>query len=201
MQTGNWKFVSGAHCLDFVNTVGGRAAGDVLRDKLMTYEDLVRWGEAAGTVENTKALVRRAYRNRRAAKAVLERARRMREALYALFSKRPPAAALAVLNRELRRSRQTLHRAGRSFKWRWSDASSLDCVLWPVARSAAELLASSDLPRVRHCAGENCGWLFLDTSRNGLRRWCDMRDCGNRAKVKRFRERRRAEQTSYSKTR
>jgi len=64
--------------------------------------------------------------------------------------------------------------------------------LWPLSRSAAELLTSADLAFIRECQGEDCGWLFLDTSRNRTRRWCDMRDCGNLAKVRRFRRRRRA---------
>jgi predicted RNA-binding Zn ribbon-like protein len=62
-------------------------------------------------------------------------------------------------------------------------------MLWPIARSAAELLASEELARVRECPGELCDDLFLDASRNGARRWCKMEVCGNRAKVKRFRQR------------
>ena len=62
----------------------------------------------------------------------------------------------------------------------------------PVASSAAELLTSAALEDTRECDSEGCGWLFLDTSRSRRRRWCDMRDCGNLAKVRRFRERRRS---------
>src|ERR671930_579256 len=62
-----------------------------------------------------------------------------------------------------------------------------DDVLAPVVWSAAELLTSGPLERVRECPGDDtCGWLFLDTSRNGSRRWCDMRTCGNRAKARRY---------------
>jgi len=61
-----------------------------------------------------------------------------------------------------------------------------------VARSAAELLTSQKLGRVKVCAGEGCGWIFLDESRNGSRRWCDSRDCGNRERVRRHLARRRA---------
>jgi predicted RNA-binding Zn ribbon-like protein len=57
-----------------------------------------------------------------------------------------------------------------------------------VARSAAELLQSEELGRVRRCDGEDCRWLFLDTSRSRNRRWCDMADCGNTAKVRRYRQ-------------
>jgi predicted RNA-binding Zn ribbon-like protein len=64
-------------------------------------------------------------------------------------------------------------------------------MLWAVARSAADLLASGSIATIRQCAGDECGWMFLDASRNHNRQWCDMKDCGNCAKVKRFRQRAR----------
>jgi predicted RNA-binding Zn ribbon-like protein len=51
--------------------------------------------------------------------------------------------------------------------------------LWPIARDAAELLASDRLEYVRACASKTCEWLFLDESKNHRRRWCDMTKCGN----------------------
>ena len=68
----------------------------------------------------------------------------------------------------------------------------LDRVTWWVARSAAELMTSPDLPFVRECASYDCGWLFMDTTKNRSRRWCDMSTCGNRAKGRRHYERKRA---------
>jgi predicted RNA-binding Zn ribbon-like protein len=70
-------------------------------------------------------------------------------------------------------------------------------MLWPVARSAADLLTSAEeLARVGQCADDRgCGWLFFDTSRNHSRRWCAMKDCGNRAKARRhYRRQRKARQ-------
>lgn len=70
-------------------------------------------------------------------------------------------------------------------------------MLWPVVASAAELLVSVEqLPLLRICglheSGE-CGWLFLDETRNHTRRWCSMKDCGNRAKARRHYHRVRGE--------
>src|SRR5258706_243420 len=66
--------------------------------------------------------------------------------------------------------------------------AALDHLLGPIARSAANLLTRDELLyHVSHCGGDNCGWLFVDSSKNHSRRWCDMRDCGNRAKVRRHR--------------
>ncbi|MGQ9734572.1 MAG: CGNR zinc finger domain-containing protein [Candidatus Bipolaricaulia bacterium] len=61
-----------------------------------------------------------------------------------------------------------------------------------LARSATEIPILEDLQRVGECADPRCGWLFLDRSRNRTRRWCDMKGCGNRAKVRRYYEQRRA---------
>jgi predicted RNA-binding Zn ribbon-like protein len=72
-------------------------------------------------------------------------------------------------------------------EWRFDElTSSFGAMLWPIARAAADLLASSDVALVRACSSPTCQWLFLDTSKNHHRRWCSMKQCGNRAKVRRF---------------
>ena len=72
-------------------------------------------------------------------------------------------------------------------EWRFEPmTSSLSAMLRPIARAAADLLTSSDLALVRTCASPTCRWFFLDTSKNHHRRWCSMKQCGNRAKVRRF---------------
>jgi predicted RNA-binding Zn ribbon-like protein len=76
------------------------------------------------------------------------------------------------------------------FRWRFShEESDLAPMLAPVLRSVAELLTSEDLDRVRECDSGTCFWLFLDTSKNGTRRWCDMKVCGNREKARRHHDR------------
>ncbi|HXE57648.1 MAG TPA: CGNR zinc finger domain-containing protein, partial [Gemmatimonadales bacterium] len=67
---------------------------------------------------------------------------------------------------------------------------SLESPLWPVAWSAAALLVSDEATRIRTCGGPDCGWVFVDRSRNGLRRWCEMRTCGTEAKSRRRASRR-----------
>jgi predicted RNA-binding Zn ribbon-like protein len=68
----------------------------------------------------------------------------------------------------------------------WLAGASSDpaAALWPVSHSAGELLLSGPLERLGECPG--CGWLFLDTSRNGARRWCSMATCGSRDKMARY---------------
>jgi predicted RNA-binding Zn ribbon-like protein len=121
----------------------------------------------------------------------------MRETIHRIFSahaaKRPQQRTDSVrFNRELSiaLSHLQLTRAGERFVWAWDDPDgALESVLWAIIWSAAQLLVSPDLKRVRECAGVPCSWLFIDRSRNHSRRWCSMAYCGNRAKTRRHYER------------
>jgi predicted RNA-binding Zn ribbon-like protein len=198
------NLIGGRLCLDFINSIGARRIPPsgrmtILDDKLIDYLDLLAWGRRAGALTNTEAetLANEARPHPKEAAVVFHRAIRLREAIYHLCSaklsrKQPKEADVLVLNEELRRARsaEQLVFEKTGFNWQWPvPEARLDRVLWPVTRSAAELLTQDDLSRLRQCSGEDCGWVFLDTSRNRGRRWCDMRDCGNRAKVRRFRHR------------
>jgi predicted RNA-binding Zn ribbon-like protein len=185
-------------CLDFSNTLEWHAS-DHPQESLTSYADLVNWSLKAGVVTNSEArlLLREARRRPAEASAALERAIFLREAIYRIFSsvaakRRPKKADLDTLNDALSEAlaRARVVQTGEGFVWDWAGrGSALEGILWPVVRSAAELLTSGDLGRVRECAGVGCGWLFVDVSRNRLRRWCDMKSCGNRAKARRHYER------------
>jgi predicted RNA-binding Zn ribbon-like protein len=196
------NLVGGAPCLDFVNTVDPRHAPD-RREYLDSYPALAAWGREAGVIgaDQGDRLDQAAADDPAGAERVLDRAIRLREALYPLFRRaaegQPPAPGdLSVLQAELTRAlshlRVTWSPAGFAREWE-SDSPALDRVLWPVSWSAAELLAHGPLDRIRECPGQgNCGWLFLDLSKNASRRWCDMRVCGNRAKARRHHARAQA---------
>jgi predicted RNA-binding Zn ribbon-like protein len=202
IDTGKFSFVGGQLCLDFTNTMS-EYKPTPREDKLVDYADLVVWGRAADVQTDNEAqkLLREAAQRPDEASATLGEARDLRGAIHNIFSAlaveaEPDADDLARLNVAL--STAMCHaQVARSqddhgFAWDWvSHGDELDRMLWPVARSAADLLTSDDLGRVRECAGSNCGWLFLDMSRNHSRHWCDMRDCGNRAKVRRYYQRKR----------
>ena len=188
-----------ALCLDFVNTLGDRPRGR--HERLRTYDDLLRWSAAAGVVGRAElpARRRRAARAPRETHAAFSRALKLREALYRVFAARvegraPAASDLDVLNEALRRAlpRQRLVPAKGGLGWRWEEDDELDYPLWPIARSAADLLVSPDASLVQECASDACSWMFLDRSPGRRRRWCDMKVCGNRAKARRFYQRRRA---------
>jgi predicted RNA-binding Zn ribbon-like protein len=199
-HAGNLTLTGGALCLDFTNTMDWRLRPQP-QEWLTDYADLVAWSRHVQilTDAQTSALLTRAAAQPDAACAVLDRALTLREAIYRIFVAVAHAAApappdLAILNTELAGALARLRvvPAGADFAWDWDvPAGALDWMLWPVVRSTADLLVSDALSRVHECGGTDCGWLFLDTSRNGSRRWCSMDGCGNRAKARRHYARQR----------
>jgi predicted RNA-binding Zn ribbon-like protein len=194
-MTRDSDLVGGDPALDFVNTRGGIRTG-VSDETLTCYADLLDWSVRAGLLEELPRvrLLVLARKEERAAKRMLVRAKTVREAIHGVFHAvahgRPaPKADLECLNEELadawQNARIVQHEA--QFAWGWTQTCHLDRPLWPITCAAGDLLARGPLERVRECASDTCGWLFLDASKNGSRRWCDMRDCGNRAKVRRYR--------------
>lgn len=190
-----FAFLGGAVCLDFVNTVAWRRSAR--EERLSSYGDLLEWAFQARllTRREYRGLRQTAARRDRDARIVLMRARRFREALYrvcdAIAGRRTVGVAdLAAVNEEVSLSRARMRMAARAehFEWEWiGDDQALESVMCRVAKSAMELLTTGDLSRIRRCEStDGCGWLFVDASRNRSRRWCDMRDCGNRAKVRRY---------------
>lgn len=181
-------------CLNFVNTLENRLREDI-QEYLNNYADLVAWSRQAELVTDTGAerLLVEARRNSEEARAVLLRARDLREVLYRIFlaiaeGTHPAEADLYTLNAAL--ARVMIHACvvpqDGGFAWDWQgDEGELDRLLWPVIRSAADLLTGPELDDLRVCAAEDCGWLFLDISKNHTRRWCSMKSCGNRAKARR----------------
>lgn len=189
------RLIGGVLCLDFVNTVDPRHAPG-RREYLGSYPALVTWGQRAAAIDTAEAerLLDMAAKQPDEARRVAQRAITLREALYPVFahaaSGQPPAHEdLDSLNGELTRAMAQLRVSWTpsGFTWEWEHARPmLDRVLWPVAQSAADLLVRGPLGRVRECPGAgNCGWLFLDLSKNASRRWCEMRSCGNRDKARR----------------
>src|SRR5215217_6075096 len=200
-----FKLRGGVVSLDFVNTVGWRLTGNP-REYLPSYEDLLDWSRQAGllSLEKAEGLFRQATLDPEGAREMLSRALALREAIHRLISAHIAGESqdendLSSLNRELSISLSHLRvvPADGSYSWGWDRSGDqgetpLDSPLWPVAQSAAQLLTSEKLGSVKLCAGEGCGWIFLDGSRNSSRRWCDSRDCGNRERVRRHLARKRA---------
>lgn len=183
--TRGFQFIAGSLALDFVNTVGNRLGEP--DEYLVRPADFERWTRLARLCPKLGPSQVTARQ--------LVHVRRLREQLYRLF--RPhsgPAlivspSALRPLNREIRRLAPEWHLDHTLDQVRWTWANTRrgpDRVLAQIVADAAHLLTSGSFRLVRQCQGNECGWLFLDRSRQRNRRWCSMIDCGNRAKARRF---------------
>ena len=188
--------IGGHPALDFANTVEDRDTAEE-NDYLPSYEAVLRWAARAELLSTTDAgrLALAARRDSAGAARAWKDLLRLRRSMQLIFlalarHETPPAAALAHINKQVRlaSAHRRLQPRGDHFAWSW-DRGSLELKLpqWEIAQSAAELLTSDRLGRLRNCAHEPCDWLFLDSSRNGRRRWCQMETCGNLAKLRRFR--------------
>jgi predicted RNA-binding Zn ribbon-like protein len=190
-----FDLVAGALCLNFINTLDDRFSSQP-KELLTSYLDLARFGEDTGILSDLQVdrLMTKSMQYKEDAQGALESAIEMREAMYkvfwALVQKQPvPRGPLMILNgyaQEAARHMSVVPHDGH-FEWQFdSERNDFKAPLWPIARSAAELLASNRVQFVRACASKTCEWLFLDESKNHRRRWCDMTKCGNRAKAKSF---------------
>lgn len=195
--------LSGGHlALDFANTVSRRDLASRRVDHLKSYPDLISfaWQSKVVTAQQAEALQRQAQLNPRRAAQELRKAVALREALFRTFicmagATEPLPEDIELIDQSAREAlrQRRIVRADHGYAWRWEEDSTLERILWPIAQVAAELLVSANLGKVRECEASDCQWLFLDTSRNRSRRWCDMSACGNREKARRLYRRQRAE--------
>jgi predicted RNA-binding Zn ribbon-like protein len=198
-QQSPFVFIGNHRALDFVNTEV--AAEGELRDLLGGVDDLVNWLEQAGELDHASAgEALRKWGGKRSGEGAVKEARRLRGALRHLAD--AAAAGRPVPRTTLQRTNELLARgatvttivpaAGPGFVSRQAirlrDPVDL---LVPVAEAAADLICHADLGRIRRCAHPSCVLYFLDGTKNGTRRWCDMRTCGNRVNAAAYYRRRR----------
>jgi len=193
------KLTSGWLCLDFINTNDMHARDEPI-ESLHNYNDLVSWAVTRNLLIQERATLLQEYAVGKPdmASRVLKEAIELRESLYQMFSaiaagERHQPMDLGLLNVALKSTlpKMKLVQNEHEYSWIYEDKQqSLDSILWPIVYSTTELLTRGELERVGECADEDgCGWLFFDKTKNHSRRWCDMKDCGNRNKVRRYYQR------------
>jgi predicted RNA-binding Zn ribbon-like protein len=200
-----FAFLGGDPSLDLINTVAWTRHG-LAHERLTSYEALTEWAEGAHIIAGSvgAGLRRRAKFRSQEAAETLTGAWKIRATLRRVFVPAATAkereSSLAAYNALLHETLQRLEigHGGRhgpkvapaGMRWTWRETSdSLELPLWPVVWTAAMLLVSQEAGNIRQCGGQDCGWVYVDRSRNGLRRWCRMETCGTRAKSRRRRER------------
>ena len=186
-------------CLDFVSTVTWDGLDMVRDDQIRGYGQLLDWALEQGVLPETQIeqLREEAAADPDARRRALGRAWAFRRALHDCFRavvrrEPPPEASIALINTAIADSLPPFTLAQRADGIAFTmPVGPYPDLLRPVLRSALHLLSSPELARLRECAAERCGKLYLDHTKNASRRWCDMDTCGNRAKARRHQARRR----------
>jgi predicted RNA-binding Zn ribbon-like protein len=195
---GRFDLDGGHVVLDFTNTVDWRGT-EREHDWLGDFTDLMAWCHRTGFLAepDIEELARRAAAHPRQATAAVEQARALREAvaglLRAVLDGRPPSPEnLRSFNGYLGRAfaQATLQASpdlDRPYRLELASGDNpLEDIALRLAKKAADLLTGFNPARLKVCGNPECGWMFLDATRNASRRWCDMAGCGNRAKARRF---------------
>jgi predicted RNA-binding Zn ribbon-like protein len=179
----NFVYVSGRPSLDFAGTLKWRVR-ERPEEQLLTPGLVGEWAVAAGLVDHPLPVTA----------DQLAAAVAVREAIYRtmqgrLERRRPASADVGVLNEHAGGPRliPQLLRDGRVKR-----TGTVEQLLASLAADLLDLLAGADVDRVKSCANPDCTRLYVDRSRLGNRQWCGMSECGNRAKVEAFRQRRNA---------
>jgi predicted RNA-binding Zn ribbon-like protein len=197
--TNSFELIGGNPALDLVNTLDWRFRPSGPEELLRSYDDLLRFTEQSGLLNARQAQGLRRNTGDGVAMRALQQARHLREAaaeiFYAIVDERAPSPD------PIKKLDEYLHaaQANRTLRWRssrvelaWSSDPQAGLPGWILAQASVDLLVSEQISTIRSCADEGCRWLFLDTSKNHSRRWCDMKICGNRMKARRFKAQRRA---------
>ena len=191
--------LAGGHpALDLVNSLDNRFRADGPHEMLASYPDLLRFVSESGLLDRQQLQALGKVAGSDAAADALRGVRVLREAaagtFYALIEERaPPPGDMQILERCFLVAHQ--HRELRwqppNIAWAWRPAGKNDpCLpLWMLSQAVEELLLSKGVAQIKTCDVDTCRWLFLDTSKNHTRRWCNMRVCGNRMKARRFQAR------------
>jgi predicted RNA-binding Zn ribbon-like protein len=190
-----FELIAGHVALDLVNTLDNRFRDTGPEELLASYDDLLRFASQSGLLTERQAKKLKRLQASQAERAeVLDQVKELREIIAAvayaqLDGKNLPAPALVTLEKYFKQAESHRHLAADQLRvaWNWR---GVDCQfaapLWLLAQATSDFLLSDRSMQLRCCACETCRWLFLDTSKNHTRRWCDMKLCGNRMKARRF---------------
>jgi predicted RNA-binding Zn ribbon-like protein len=199
-RAGTLTLVGGELAFNFTNTTSGRGGARHL-EHLGSPEDVAVWAHHAKIIgkKNARDLQRRFGNSPGLAEQLQRRALELRDVVFrlgaALAAGKPTRSEdvdrLTCIHAQCVRVGR-LRRIKGHYGWTWNiDEYPVEAILGPIVLSALSVVCQADLSRIKQCPGRDCGWLFVDATKNQNRRWCEMEVCGNRAKQRRLRERRR----------
>jgi len=190
-----FDLLAGSLCLNFANTIDKRSS-QTPEDQLDSYEALIAFGEQTGefSPQQVRTLLREGARQGEKASRIFHQAIELREMIFRVLMgvadrQEVAKADVAALNAAIRRSNAKSFITPTKTQLPWLSVeknTGVERLFGKVVRSAAELLTSEDIERVKRCASEKCAWLFMDRSRSHNRRWCEMRTCGSQHKAKAY---------------
>jgi predicted RNA-binding Zn ribbon-like protein len=196
-----WSSLGGHLALDLCNTVSWRLDPARTIDRLGAAPDLADWfttvatpAVSGPTPPSTRA--RQFLDEPDAAERALRAVRELRGSTIRVIDAHlaggpAPSTDVAQISAAWRRA-LAVATTRAELPWQWMvEPSDPGRLIHVLALSVADLVHRPDQSDLRRCDGEGCGWLFLDSSRNHSRRWCDPLDCGNRARVRSYVERHR----------
>jgi predicted RNA-binding Zn ribbon-like protein len=191
-----FKLYAGHPAIELVNTLDMRHSAHPM-ELIPGYGDLLRFTAQLGLLTSDQAHSLAQTVSESDSRRVLSSTIALREALASVLYGRlegakAPDSQLKVLEAHFHDAglRRRLREEDGFYVWSWSGVEHDPALpLWKLAQEAADLLLSSDVTRISACGDPTCRWLFLDTSKNHTRRWCDMKTCGNRMKARRYQAR------------
>ncbi len=183
--------VSGSLCLDFANTIerGGNESGV---EWFESYEDIVAWAASTPSYNQDDVSLYLSLSESDRNAAFLE-ALKLRQAIRAVFTaiankETPHKDSLDFLNKKISLlfSRASFDVSNGEVLFCIPKGGKPEDILNPIIVSSAKTLERSRNLLIKKCSRDDCTWVFIDTTKNKKRRWCEMAVCGNRTKNKRF---------------
>jgi len=187
------RFDGGNLSLNFLNTVEYRHE-EFAVDFIHHYLDLITWAHFADAVGDSQKELLQGLSQEKSNEAIkiYYEAIQLREAMYEYIinlinRENVDPVSMHIINQWISRafSNLELHLVDRNVVLDWNaEKFGLESVLWPIIKSFVDLVTLTNHKRIKQCS--NCGWIFVDNSKNSSRRWCSMEICGNRVKARRF---------------
>ncbi|GAB4234549.1 MAG: hypothetical protein Tsb0034_08230 [Ekhidna sp.] len=183
--SGTYKYIGGFACIDFINTlswIGTNREFDWVQSPTLFYQWI-----CSSPISKEVAIkdLKKLLNQSTSVDNELDKVRAIRESIRNVLS--PIAHQESIKKKQMASFNKLVESASayknideKSLQWQWKKFNHLYQYTYPLIDETTILLTSRDHSRLKYCSA--CGWIFYDTTKNKARKWCDMSDCGSRAK-------------------